>query len=349
MKVLFLSSAPPPRVPGTDAVFQEMATLAGAFNGEIIHLHPFADPARRFPMVAMGFTRLPQILKLAATCDVLHVFNPTLYAFPFLRLVSKPVIYTISASLGPEGAPGDTRFAKKLSAIVVSNTRDHEKLSQHGLTNVFKVRPGHDLTKFAQLKKQSARQSPKGTSQRLRLLSASAPWTLSQFETKGIDALLEAVSISDRLEATLVMRGSFRETAKKKAETLGIADRVNILDGTQDIAAVMAGTDCAVLATSTPEEVKAWPHSLLEALAAGRPVITSRQIPIADFVTETGCGIVVDTVSGKAIAQAAEAIAHNPAPYRAATGQFRWEEFSPRAMVESYEAIYLAAAQNKLR
>ena len=347
MKVLFLSSAPPPRIPGTDAVFQEMATLTGAFNGEIIHLHPFADPARRFPMAAMGLTRLPQILKLAATCDVVHVFNPTLYAFPFLRLVSRPVVYTISASLRPEKALDNTRFAKTLSAIVVSNTRDHENLSQRGMTNVFKVMPGHDLSKFAKLRNRPARQSPRGESHRLRLLSASAPWTLSQFETKGINALLEAVSISDRLEATLVMRGSFQEIAGKKAEALGVADRVSILDGTQDIAAAMAESDCAVLAASTPEVVKAWPHSLLEALAAGQPVITSHQIPIADFVAETGCGIAVDTVSGEAIARAAETIASDLATYRAATEQFRWEEFSPGAMIEAYQAIYLNATASK--
>ena len=335
--------------PGTDAVFQEMATLAGAFDGEIVHLHPFANPAQRFPMAAMGLTRLPQILKLAASCDVVHVFNPTLYAFPFLRFVSKPVVYTVSASLRRKVSHGHTRFAKRLSAIVVSNTRDHQNLSQRGLINVFKVMPGHDLSKFAKLRNRPARQSPKGTNQRLRLLSASAPWTLSQFKTKGIDALLEAVSISNRLEATLVMRGSYQEVTRRKVEALGISGRVTILDGTQDIAAVMAGSDCAVLAASTPEVVKAWPHSLLEALAARRPVITSRKIPIADFVAETGCGIVLETVSGEAIAQAAEAIAGDLTGYRAAARRFRWQEFSPQAMAESYEAIYRAAIRKKTR
>ena len=340
MKVLFLTSAPPPEIPGTDAVFQEMVTLAGAVDGNIVHLHPFASPARRFPMAAMGLARLPGILKLAAHCDVVHVFNPGLYAFPFLRLVSKPVIYTVSASLPRSFSIRDAQFFKRLAAIVVSNARDNEILTQQGLANIHRVKPGHDLSQFAKLRDKPRRKA----GPRFRLLSASAPWTLSQFKTKGIDALLEAVSISDRLEATLVMRGSFRETATRKAEALSITDRMTILDGAQDIATHMAEADCAILAASTPEVVKAWPHSLLEALAAGRPVITSRQLPIADFVAETGCGTVMDAISGEAVVKAAESIAADMPAYRSAAERFSWQDFSPQTMVDSYMALYGMAA-----
>lgn len=341
MKVVFLSSAPPPKIPGTDAVHQEMTVLADTVSGEIVHLHPFENPAWRFPMAAMGLTRLPQILSQAAKSDVVHVINPTLYAFPFLRMIKKPIVYTVSASLGPAVPLQKTGFLDRLAAVVVSNTRDEVKLKQLGLTNVCRVNPGHDLSKFAKLRKQQER--PDGG--QIKLISASAPWTLSQFETKGIDALLAGIAASSRLALTLVMRGSFREMVEQKIGTLAIADRVTVLDGAQDIAALMTNLDCAVLAATTPDVVKAWPHSLLEALAAGRPVIVSGQLPISDFVEKSGCGIVLETVNAGAIAQAAEAIADDPEPYFTATKAFRWKDFSPEVMIQSYRAIYRAAAE----
>ena len=98
---LLLASAPPPLLAGTDAVFHEIETLAEAFGGTVISLHPFADPARRFPMAAMGLTKLPQILGAASRCDLVHVFNPAPYGFPLLRLLRKPVVYTVTAALDP--------------------------------------------------------------------------------------------------------------------------------------------------------------------------------------------------------------------------------------------------------
>ena len=48
---------------------------------------------------------------------------------------------------------------------------------------------------------------------------------------------------------------------------------------------------------SNPAIIRSYPHSLMESLAAGKPVIVSRQIPMADYVQRMGCGTVVDSVT----------------------------------------------------
>ena len=74
---------------------------------------------------------------------------------------------------------------------------------------------------------------------------------------------------------------------------LAAADPVAYLDRLRGIPPLTPCLDAVVLA-ATPALVKAYPHSLLDGLAAGRPVLVSRAIPMSRFVEQSGCGEVVE-------------------------------------------------------
>lgn len=333
---LLLTSAPPPIIRKTDASFEEIVTLRNAFSGTIVHLHPFTRPKWKVPNAVLGFTRIRTILQAQTTAKVVNVFNPAPYDFPILRFLKKPVIYTITASIDPAIDNRRLAFLNRLDGVIVSNGRDRKKLLDASISNVFEIKPGIDLSTFAD----AGNGLPLPDGGRLKLLSASAPWSHEQFQTKGITALLDAVAADENLELTVVMRGSFASEARQMVDARGIAERVTILDGFQDMKPLVMAADLVVLMASDPAAIKAWPHSLLEGLAAGKPVITSRQIAMADLVRQSGCGMVVDAVSSAALLEAVEHFRNNREKVISAARFFEWEAFSIDRMLDQYEAVY---------
>ena len=49
--------------------------------------------------------------------------------------------------------------------------------------------------------------------------------------------------------------------------------------------------------------VRSYPHSLIEALVTGKPVLVSRSVPMADYVEQAGCGVVVEQAEHFGLAQ----------------------------------------------
>ena len=73
------------------------------------------------------------------------------------------------------------------------------------------------------------------------------------------------------------------------ARSLGIEDRVHFLGFRRDIADLMRAADFFTL----PSRRDSCPLVLLEAMASGLPIITSRQVGTANLVEESECGFVL--------------------------------------------------------
>lgn len=121
-------------------------------------------------------------------------------------------------------------------------------------------------------------------------------------EAKGLDVLLDAVS---RLPGTHVLvagDGGERTPLEERAARLGIADRVRFLGGLDrdSVLRMLRAVDVAVL-TSRWEN---FPHSVVEALAVGTPVIASAVGGVPEIVTDGVNGLLVEPGDVEAFAEA---------------------------------------------
>jgi len=106
----------------------------------------------------------------------------------------------------------------------------------------------------------------------------------SGFERKGVPALLEAFARPGvNGVAHLVIIGADRHAAamQARAQALGIAARTHFPGPQRDVAVWYAAADCFVL----PTLYDPFPNAVLEAMACGLPVITSRQCGAAELIT----------------------------------------------------------------
>ena len=334
MNTLYHLTTPPPVLPGSDAVVQEVDLLRARFGGQVLWLRPAWRARARYPRPLLGLHRLLAIRRMDERVDLHHVYAPQLDWMPFLSLVKRPIVYTVAAGLAPGRRLPPLSFLRGLAAIVVPSDTDRATLARHGLTQAHMIRPGIDVARFAG--------SPAPAGSGFALLSGSAPWTREQFQTKGVDVLLEAVREMPDVRLVLLWRGLLLPELLARVQKLGLTDRVEILQDLVDVSRVMARVHAATVLTTQPGLVKAYPHSLLEALAAGRPVVVSSGNAMAAYVEDTGCGRVLARLDKAELIAAVGALRQGYETYRARASDVGQRDFSQEEFVAAHRRLYQA-------
>jgi glycosyltransferase involved in cell wall biosynthesis len=261
--------------------------------------------------------------------DLHHLYNPDPFAFPVLRVLRRPVVYSLTG--GVERRPNMSFFAA-LAAVTVSDEASLERLRSWGLDNVYLVRPGIDTSRFTF--------SPLPLGPEIRLMVGSAPWTRVQFRSKGVEALLLAAQQSPRLRLVFLWRGVLAEEMQRRVRGMKLERQVRVLDEQVDVNQVLAGVHASVTLASAPDIIKAYPHSLLDSLAAGKPILVSRAIPMADYVKRSGCGKVVEAVTPEGVLAAVEALASEYEGLQQAAQRVGRRDFSQEALLDSFREVY---------
>lgn len=132
---------------------------------------------------------------------------------------------------------------------------------------------------------------------------------------KGLPETLEGLAAARRrgVAATLVVAGDGPEEAALKS----LAARLGIAEAVQFVGAVFNGDKHRLLESADllvlPSHHEGLPYALLEGMAAGLPVITTRVGAIPDVVEHGVHGLFVPVRSPRAIARAIVRLAHNRA------------------------------------
>lgn len=313
----------------------EVEWLGARFGGEVLYLRPSWRARARYPRPLLGLHRARAIRALDERVDLHHVYAPQLYWLPLLWLLRRPVVYTVTAGVGSGRRMPSVAFLRRLGAIVVPGRGDLEALRQLGLRSGHLIRPGIDVAGFAET-------PPPPPGPPLVLLSGSAPWTREQFRSKGVDALLEAARALPELRLVFLWRGVLLPELLTRVRQLGLGDRVEILSERVDVARVLAEVHAGVVLAERPGLVKAYPHSLLEALVAGRPVLVSDGNPMADHVRETGCGRVVHDLSVPGLIEAIRQLRQDYDGYRARAREVGARDFALEAFLGAHRRLYQA-------
>lgn len=126
------------------------------------------------------------------------------------------------------------------------------------------------------------------------LLDADRPVVLfvgSGFERKGLSFLLRGMALAGGDAQLWVVGKNKTGRYEKLAERLGISSRVVFMGPQPDTAPFYAAADIFVL----PTLYDPFPTVVLEAMASGLPVITTRQCGAAEIITEGEDGFVMES------------------------------------------------------
>lgn len=186
--------------------------------------------------------------------------------------------------------------------------------------------------------------APKGASDRpVRVFCAARA-----SRVKGIQHLIEATRLlTERgtlpeFEVCYAGSGPDLEDFERRASGLGATFR--FLGFVDDTTSHLREADIVVIPSVWGD---AFPYSVLEALAAGKPVVASRAGGIPEQVGDSGCGILVPPGDDVALADALERLIRDPEvrdemgreAYRRARERFREEDYLERVTSELFARL----------
>jgi L-malate glycosyltransferase len=162
---------------------------------------------------------------------------------------------------------------------------------------------------------------------------------------KGHDTILAAVPavLAKHPDATFTFAGDGprRDALETLARALGVSGRVRFLGECDDVAPVLGASDLFVL----PSRSEAFPNAVIEAMAAGLPVVASNVGGIPEVVRHGENGLLVPPDDHHALTEAVlglmdrrdEAVALGAAARRDVA-----RDYTIDRMVERFEDLYLA-------
>ena len=144
----------------------------------------------------------------------------------------------------------------------------------------------------------------------------------------------------------LVGDGALRREIEEQAAQAGVNDRVHLLGARDDAATIAAGFDVAVSASLS----EGLPNAVMEAMAAGAPVVATSVGGTAELVIDGATGFLAPPTDADALARRILDALLDPeqSARMAAQGRRRiLDLFSMRRMVESVEQLYAEMEEPK--
>jgi len=167
-------------------------------------------------------------------------------------------------------------------------------------------------------------------------------------DIKGHRVLVEALGyLKDEfpgLHAVIVGSGGQHHALLAQADSLGVRDRIHLVGHRDDIEQCLAGMDCFVF----PSLNEGMGRALIEAMAAGLPVVASRVGGIPAIVQHEENGLLVEAGDGRALSEGLRRILGDPQlADRLGRNASRTigQEFGVKAMVDAVESVYRRALQ----
>ena len=333
MSVLFHLTMPDGPMAALEAVMQDVQTLQKQIPGsQVNHFYPGHQPGSRVPRQLWGLTQLPRLRRTEKQIQLHHIFNPDLFPFPALRWLKKPIVYTAVTGIGHTTQAVAQKVAQQVHTLVLPTEADVQKLAAWGIKNTAVIRPGIDTHQF--------HYQPPPPEAPFTVMMASAPWTSAQFRSKGIDALLTVAQERPALHLIFLWRGLLADEMRQRISQANLGQRVTLLNERVNVNDILGRVHASVVLADDPALVKAFPHSLLESLVAGKPVLVSPVMALADYVAKNECGVVVTAVSPSAIHHALDQLQQNYTTFQHNAQAVGGRDFGQQQFIDTTLALY---------
>jgi teichuronic acid biosynthesis glycosyltransferase TuaC len=346
--------APVPWFPSSNARFGEYAVFAKAPREERRHgidvIHPryltvpkLGMSVAPFLLAAGVYSAVENIIRNGYDFEIIdaHYFYPDGVAAAMIgRRLDIPVVITArgtDVNLLPRFAVPRRMIlwaARRAAALVTVSEALKAALMHLGVESkkIHVLRNGVDTRLFQPADREAERA-------RLKLTGTVLLMVGNLLALKGHDVVLGA--LREFSDARLLIIGEGREERNLKglARALGIQDRVSFFGAMsqEDLAAYYRAADALVLASSR----EGWPNVLLESMACGTPVVSTRVGGTPEIVAAPEAGVLANERSEHGIAEALGRLFRNY-PDRKLTRRyaerFGWDE-TTRGQLQLFEGV----------
>ncbi|MFH1985698.1 MAG: glycosyltransferase family 4 protein [Pseudomonadota bacterium] len=231
------------------------------------------------------------------------------------------------------------RFTDTTIALTQGERDDYVKLRVTTSKKLVKIHSGVELDRFSETSSNIEEMRQAIGLGSLSKVVGTVGWLLP---IKGPDILLKAMMLlwTDCPEVHLVFvgKGEMQNELMELSKTSGNADRVHFLGWREDVWSIMPMLDIFVL----PSRNEGMGRVIVEAMAAGRPVVASNVGGIPDLVEDGVNGLLFPSEDVPALAEAIGSLIEDPgkAHRMGLIGKLKSREYSTEAMVQKLDGLY---------
>jgi glycosyltransferase involved in cell wall biosynthesis len=265
--------------------------------------------------------------------DLIHIVGSVTGRIYLKILNRKPVVLTNASAIIMNRVESCKTYWSKLDRIVVECNRDKKILLECGVPpeRLQLIYPGVQLPEVT---------TPK-IGKKFKILFASAPISNAseEFSSKGLDLILKVAAEIKDCDFTLLWRKKHLDRIKDQIDTLKLKNVVLQDEIVSDVMQFFEQSNATILVPTKEDACKPCPHSIVESLAVGRPVIVSRFVGIADLIQQEKCGVVCDGVKENLLA-AIEKLRTSYSVYQRRCRVTAEHYFSSSKFIHQYEKLY---------
>lgn len=276
-------------------------------------------------------------IAIVQTCDL----YANIFALPGAALARVPVRIGSRRELNPDKTAGQIWLQRQAyraaTRIVANSSAARHVLESEGIAPgaIAVVPNGVDLGAFPERPADALLASP-GTVVTVANLRAE----------KGHEVLIAAAALLAGefrgVEFKIVGDGPRRADLERRVRAAGLERQVTFAGHCEDVNRVLAGADLFVL----PSRSEAFPNSVIEAMAAGLPVVATAVGGLLDLVDHDRTGLLVQAGDAEALASAIRRLLRDRTAAarlgRAARAHIA-ERYSFDRMVRAFEDLYLTS------
>jgi glycosyltransferase involved in cell wall biosynthesis len=328
-------------MPKWEAVSKEVNTLASFFhkrfgtrtislnlNGERV---AFVGRNKHLPL-PYAVIALPLLARIAKNLEVNHLFASPAERLLMPRLARLPnTMLTIS-----KDSPALDRLERNISKlramryIVVESERHHDLMLQVG------VEPRRLKLIYPGVVRQPYVKAPDGP---FTILFATSPLGKFDLLSRGVYLMVRAAALLPDVRFRLLWRRPEPAVLTRLIRDAGV-DNVEVISGyIEDMNSMYESAHAVILPGLTDTALKPCPHSALESLAHGKPVLVSRPASLSDIVAREGCGVVFEP-SVASLCESVRELQQNYADYQERAHQAVERSFSREVFVNRYRTLY---------
>jgi len=265
--------------------------------------------------------------------DLIHIFG-SLTGRLYLRMLKKqPILLTNSSAIRESRVKECSKHWTKIDKIIVECRRDEDRVIEYGIERdrVSLLYPGLDLDAFSY--------TPPADGFRIGFASSPISSDKQGINARGVELLVSAARQLKDVEFLLLWREKHYSTiqsllTKSPPPNLSVINKI-----LPDMNAFYGTVHCTILPSTSMDDCKPCPNSLMESLSAGKPVLVSDRVGISDIVNDAGCGLVFQADMDDIIAKIHE-MQDRYSIYQSKARQTAEKYFSVDSFVTEYTKMY---------
>lgn len=265
--------------------------------------------------------------------DLIHICGSLTGRIYMKMLNRQPILLTNASAIQEARVKECKQHWGKLTKVVVECYRDQTRVIDYGIDShkVSMIYPAVNTAHF------SYHRPP----DRFTVGFASSPISnhKSALKKRGVDLILSAARELPDVDFLLLWRRKHYPGLRQLIHNR-MTDNISVINRIlPDMNIFYATVHCTILPSTSMDDCKPCPNSIMESLAAGKPVLVSTNVGITDLVTQSGCGLAFEPERDDFIAKI-NALRHAYCTYQSKCRPTAEQYFSVSRFVKEYTLLY---------